>query len=386
MIRKKSSAWVVIGVIAWIAIRPAGVAAQAPSSSPVQPPAEASKPSPREFAQDKTIEVRTRIHPRWEMRRRDGGGTGSQTENSFRVRRARLKVIWRPTGWVRGVLQIGAEEVFELGQSLLKDAYLHFSPSPYLQLRMGQFKKPFSGLERRSPKRLRTIERGEGNELIVEDLTFGDRDIGVQLSGRLIQSLRLDYSVGVFNGTGPNFDDQDKSKDVVGRSRIRPLKSLAVGLNASLKLFENTEDNQVIRNDTTRAVALGADLRFKLKGFRLHLEGLFAEDHLYKIRPNTQTNATKPDWIFNAVGVLSYRHELPVSWRFAVEPVVKAELLDPNTEIVKDEVLVLGPGINSYFGKYTRLLVHGEFRNARRNAEAEYPDWFKLMVQLCLDI
>jgi hypothetical protein len=336
-------------------------------------------------SRDPVFQVNGRIHAGWDMKHREeipAEGV-EENENTFLIRRARISFKWEPTDRIMAVLEIGAEEIFEAGTSFLRDAYLHFSPSRFVELRVGQFKKPFSSLELCSPGRLRVIERGESNNLIVRDLTYGYRDLGIQLSGRLVKSVKLDYEIGAFNGSGPLFEDSDMSKDIVARLSVRPIKSLAFGANASLKLFDRDDDNKSIRNDMTRAAAFGADVRIRLFGIRLDLEGLAAQDHLFKYRAN---KAEEPYWILGGIGILSYRHEFPVSWRLAAEPVVKGEILDPNAELADDEVFVIGPGLNTYFGKYTRLMIHSEFRHSKRNADAGFADWMRLMAQICFDI
>ena len=56
------------------------------------------------------------------------------------------------------------------------------------------------------------------------------RDLGAQLYGGLIgrdgYSI-LNYNVGVFNGEGINIKDKNKSKDVVVRLMVQPLRALS---------------------------------------------------------------------------------------------------------------------------------------------------------------
>jgi hypothetical protein len=58
------------------------------------------------------------------------------------------------------------------------------------------------------------------------------RDIGLQLYGGFIQrdgySL-INYNLGVFNGAGINRKDDDKSKELIARLMIKPIKGLSVG-------------------------------------------------------------------------------------------------------------------------------------------------------------
>ena len=176
------------------------------------------------------LEFRARIHGGWEMDHLADPGVGEdEFHNEFFVKRARFKALWYPTNWLTGVIQIDAAEILVLGGSILKDAYIHIYPLKEIQIQFGQFKKPFSGLELRSLGKIRLINRGPGNDLIVEDLGYGDRDLGVQLSGRLIKSVKLEYFLGAFNGSGPNITDPGNSKDIVVRLQMKPVKPLALG-------------------------------------------------------------------------------------------------------------------------------------------------------------
>lgn len=56
------------------------------------------------------------------------------------------------------------------------------------------------------------------------------RDLGAQLYGGLIDRDGyniLNYNVGVFNGEGINIKDKNKSKDVVARLMVQPLRALS---------------------------------------------------------------------------------------------------------------------------------------------------------------
>lgn len=345
----------------------------------------------------KKVKVRARIHTRWEMTHKpqpeDSASQDADNEytNEFLIRRARFKLMWEPESWLTAVLQVGGFHRMDGVRRLLRDAYLHFSPLSYLQMRAGFFKKPFSRLALRSSGKLRIVERGEGNELILDDLGYGGRDIGVQFSGRLIPSLKLNYELGFFNGTnitdGDNLENGDE-KDIVARMKIRPAKWLDIGVNGSFKFFSKKEKL------SPYAWAAGADAVMKLAGVRLHLEGILAADHrVNNVLPNVEE--TTPPLIVDFVGILSYRADLGGELSVSVEPVFMLEMLDPDSKVADDQMLLFGPGFNAYFGKYFRIMVHGEFRHPFRNtpgqpgredSEDDFSRREKLIIQLCFDI
>lgn len=328
-----------------------------------------------------TVSLSAKIHTGWSLDRKDDGG-GSELENTFEIRKARLKLKWTPTNWLAGVIQVDAAQLFENGSSVLRDAYIHIAPLPQLAIRVGQFKKPFSALKLRSSDKLRIIRRGPGNDHLVEDLRYGDRDLGFQLSGRLIPSVKLDYEIGLFNGSGPSIDDWGNSKDLVGRLEIRPHKTLQIGANGTYKFIDspNTEQGQ-----PDYGWAAGGDIRLKIKGFRLFSQGLIGAD--YNLYSQLELSADNPPLVLDVLAVASYRHTFPLSWKFAVEPAIKGEILDPFTRVKDDTVYVLTVGINTYLSKYFRIMLNGEFiRTSSNTLSDSYVDKESLMVLLCLDI
>ena len=300
-------------------------------------------------------------------------------ENRFRVRRARFKLTWRPEKWLTAVLQVGDFNERDFGISLLRDAYLHISPSRYIEVRVGQFKKPFSRIELRSPGKLRVFKRGPGNDLLAEELRYGDRDLGIQLSGRIVPAMKLDYIIGVFNGSGPNISEKGNSKDINARVKATVSRFFELGINGAFKFFDDEEE----RGSTGWAV--GADAVLKAAGFRTHLEGIIGTDHAFKSR-EIQVTDNAPG-IFDVLAILSYKHTVSGSEpAIAVEPVFKFELLDPNTKVTADQVLVYSPGLNLYLGKYLRLMIHGELTRPSKNSAKRFPQDELLAFQLCFDI
>ena len=346
-----------------------------------------SPPKPKKKKRKK-IRISARVHAAWKMTHEntpDNPATAADEfeeqdiENKFTIRQARFKFRWTPEKWLTAALQLAGFQDNDFGISLLRDAYIHVSPFRYLEIRAGLFKKPFSRLQQRSVGKLRVLNRGEMNDLIVEDLRFGERDLGLQLSGRILPSIKLDYEVGVFNGSGPDISERGNSKDVVARIETSPAKWFSFGTNGSFKFFDESESNEEF------AWAAGADAVFKVSGFRAHLEGIAASDYNYENRPNVVTQ-TQPT-ILGLVGILSYKHKLSSgSFRLALEPVFKVEMLDPNHKVSDDQVLTYDAGFNSYIGKYLRLMIHGEFRRPAKNSAASYPGREILTAQLCFDI
>jgi phosphate-selective porin len=322
----------------------------------------------------------THIHLGWLLENEPQDGESNIT-NEFAIKRARLKLIAEPLDWLKGVIQVDAADA--LKQNFVKDAYIHLSPLRAVQLRAGQFKKPFSELRLTAADKLRLIERGEGNEAIVKDLRYGDRDLGLQLSGRVLEGIKLDYFVGVFNGNGPNMGDTSNSKDVVFRIEANPAKRLKIGANGSVKFIDNPDTDL---GQPEVAQAWGGDAAFRLKGFRVFAQGLLAEDHTM-FRYTTDAAPGNPPWIFNVVGIASYQHEFNTREKFAVEPAFQFELVDPQLNVVDDTVLVYTAGLNTYISRFFRIMLNAQFiRTSRNTLPSHYNESDRLEVLLCLDI
>ena len=351
---------------------------------PVDPPAKAKKKKKKR----KKFRISARIHAAWEMTHEDTPDDPAtdadeykkqDIESQFDIRQARFKLRWQPEKRLTAVIQLAGFQDNDFGVSLLRDAYIHVSPLQYLEIRAGLFKKPFSRLQLRSFGKLRVLNRGELNDLVVEDLRYGERDLGLQFSGRILPDIKLDYEVGVFNGSGPDVSERGNSKDVAARIQVRPADWISVGTNASFKFFDDEE------SDEDFAWAAGVDSVFKIAEFRAHVEGIAASDYNFENRQYVVTD-TQP-LIFGLVTILSYKHRISGgSTGLALEPVFKFELLDPNHKVSDDQVFTYDAGFNSYIGKYLRLMIHGEFRRPAKNSAVQFPKQEILAVQFCFDI
>lgn len=344
--------------------------------------------------EDDELEVGGRVHVGFDAEHYHN--ESSEWADTFHIRRARLKVTWKPEDWLTARVQLDAAEAFEAGFSMVKDAWLRLSPFEQLQLRAGIFKKPFSGLEATSSGDLKVIDRGVANELVIDSehggLCFGDRDIGLELGGRLVESIKLDYAVGVFNGSGLALEDVDDAKDVAARVSVRPFKPLTFGVSGTIKFY----DESMNRIGYPRlAVGGGADIGLKIAGFRAHLEGLIAHNNerlTSPIVPNPDMSDV--DLAAGALGILSYKFKIPSEVRLALEPVVKVEYFDPNNYIIDDHVMLYTVGFNTYVGEYFRVMLDFEIMRAERNWDDDEVDQSlevadhqeRLLLLLCVDI
>ena len=108
---------------------------------------------------------------------------------------------------------------FGQGATTLQDAYADIHYWSQFRLRVGKFKEPV-GLERLEEDRaLKFVDRGLPTALVP------DRDLGFNFHGDLF-AQRLEYALGLFNGTPDNTatadSDNNDGKDFAGRIFVHP--------------------------------------------------------------------------------------------------------------------------------------------------------------------
>lgn len=168
-------------------------------------------------------------------------GQHDAESNSFNVRMVRLSIdgrilgdfAYRVQGQVNG-------NTSTLGDSpRLVDVYLEWQKLPFLKIKAGQFKRPFTFENPMNPidqgfmSYSQNVTKLAGFNDRVGEHSSNGRDIGLQLQGDLIKTSAgrplLHYQVGVFNGQGINTKDVDNQKDVIGGLWVMPVEGLRIG-------------------------------------------------------------------------------------------------------------------------------------------------------------
>ncbi len=98
------------------------------------------------------------------------------------------------------------------------DVFVNFAPSPWANVEAGQFYLPFTLENRISDNTTAFLERA----LVVRTIGApSQRDIGAMFWGESPDRVFY-YTVGVFNGDGPNRPNADSRYDVAGHVFVRP--------------------------------------------------------------------------------------------------------------------------------------------------------------------
>lgn len=144
-----------------------------------------------------------------------GYGAGDHPPNTFLVRRARLSA----EGRVAGYFDFKIEGDFaDTTSTLLRDFYVNVHRIDELQLRLGQFKEPFSQEELRSDIYQDFVERSLVNNLAPS------RSPGLMVSGVLSKGV-FEYQLGSFNGKGLLAANNNNTPESVLRLRFAPWKN-----------------------------------------------------------------------------------------------------------------------------------------------------------------
>lgn len=130
--------------------------------------------------------------------------------------------------------QLNMYFMFDFRTSSLHELYLNYSASKAFNVRIGQFKNPFSMENQLSPTVLEmtycsslvtTYMIGGGNELMMKGAS--GRDLGLNVYGKLFGN-NIEYSLAVMNGQGRNNNDGNSQKDFAGRLSYHPLPWLTL--------------------------------------------------------------------------------------------------------------------------------------------------------------
>ncbi|MFC1611938.1 porin, partial [Myxococcota bacterium] len=246
------------------------------------------------------LRIGLRAHVRYEA-------NDTEPYHRFEIRRARVEADVHPLSWLRAQVDLDAAKA-----PALRDAFVETHIAPWLELRIGLTKKPFSRIETTSSRRLPLCERGIVNERVIDDnnLEFGGRDIGLLAKGR-VGDLR--YAAGLFNGSG-RATEVDSGKDALLRLRYNPIRTLQLGLSGALK-WRNAPGIDWPGNDYWAA---GIDARLRAGIVDVVAETLWAQRS-----PNRQHN----------LGAIVYGQlRFKPTDDIRVRPILKAEVLDDDMD------------------------------------------------------
>lgn len=251
--------------------------------------------------------------------------------DTFALRRAEIGFPGKLNKKVSYNIRLGIDggHSWPLREACIKVRYI-----PMTELTLGQFKPPF-GLEvLTSSAKLDFINKTMSTKQC--KCKPVERDIGVQAK---VNTKHADLIVAVVNGTGGNvFADDNDSKDIVGRIQIKPpVEGLSIGVDGYLG---KKGEEEVDRN------RYGVDLSYMKDPFMAKAELLGAKnDALDSL-----------GFYVQAGYMVKLEGELPIS---KIQPVIRYEQWDGNTDKEDDASTIVTAGINLFFdGHATKLQIN----------------------------
>ncbi|MEO8088868.1 MAG: porin [Gemmatimonadales bacterium] len=245
----------------------------------------------------------------------------------------------------------------------LRDAWIdvRFSPEASkgaLYLRGGQEKRPYSRYELTSSNNLPSIERGAGQGLLARasnDLFaaagFISHDVGASLryEYKLDDTRLVTVKVGAYNGQGESLNDVNNKKSFGARGTVGITPKLEVG--GSWFAHDGIVTVGSVVDSAFTNYAYGVDAQWGKPGD----EGLFAlAEYLHG---NDATAAKLTMQGIQAVAAYNIRMKSPTSRLYAVEPGVRVDLADPNTNAVNDRVTTITGVLGVYMSSRAQFRV-----------------------------
>ncbi len=222
-------------------------------------------------------------------------------------------------------------------------------------LRFGQEKRPFSRYELTSSNNLPSIERGAGRGILAVQSNdiFGSagllaHDVGV--SGRVERKLdasgrMVSLVAGIYNGRGESLNDNNNAKSFGVRANADLWRKLSVG-------GAYFSHDQII----------GADSAFRNKGYGVDAQwSKVGEPGLYvlgEVLSGEQANAARTKMLgIQGLAAYNIRMTSPTSWLYAVEPSLRVDIADPDTDTDDDGATLITGSVAFYMTSKALLRV-----------------------------
>ncbi|MBW3661123.1 MAG: OprO/OprP family phosphate-selective porin [Gemmatimonadetes bacterium] len=292
--------------------------------------------------------IRAVVQPRFDTTSVDG-----QPDTQAELRRARLMLRVYSGGWIRGDI----EADFARGSVQLTDGFVLLEFDPRVQIRLGQFKKPFDTLMLADGREGAVVERDglpRGVTLPTPNLVgrlfgYSNRDLGAEWRGRFGRTTLIG---GFWNGTGANRQEEDDGKQVGARAEVAVLEGWrAIAAWAGIRRTA-PEDEPRAESRWSNAFELAATTgRPHEPGLKVLLQAMFGDGAL-RLEADDQPG-------FLALQVL-VAHFLPVHrvpHLIGVEPIGRWGWTDPDDDTVEDEATLWTGGINLFHHPRLKTMI-----------------------------
>ena len=245
----------------------------------------------------------------------------------------------------------------------LRDAYIEVrltkpTPKTALAVRVGQEKRPFGRYELASSNNLPSLERGAGRGLVKSssnDLFLGNgfvsHDIGAALRLQVAagDGRVLAIHVGVYNGEGESTKEVNNAKSFGARATLDITDELNVG--GSFFSHDGIVDVMGVTDSSFTNQAFGIDAQWGKPGN----EGVYLVGDFLRGEDDSEDKLTI--WGLSLVGAYHVRMSNSESFLYAVEPAVRFDFSDPDTDTDDNGTTIITAGVNFYLSSKTRFQV-----------------------------
>ncbi|MCH7879343.1 MAG: hypothetical protein IH914_08535 [candidate division Zixibacteria bacterium] len=313
---------------------------------------------------------------------------GSRVNNAFFVRRNRLKLAAEMSERTTMTVQVDFAS-----SAILKDAYVTFSPGKNLKFTAGQFKRPVSQEALLSASKTPTLDKGLTDEFLV-GLGYAGRDQGLMASISDNQG-RINLMAGIFSGAGERnvskgdnlgaqqTELQNRAKDFAARLVYIPklaTGSFQIAGNVSVRTAGASSGKGVSLNQTGGVhksesfVSFGGDASLKLdNGFAVFVEAFGGDNFSAFI--DTLSNFNAPTFFAGHIAALYHAKLKNSTVVTAVQPELRFESFDKNTDVSNDRESLLSVGMSIFFGKNVRwrnnIIVNG-FEDDTKSSHTQF--------------
>jgi phosphate-selective porin len=227
----------------------------------------------------------------------------------------------------------------------LVDILVEFLLHEAASIRVGQFKVPFSLEMTTSSADLDLVNRSQTvNKLSPSlDIGGGGRDIGAVVFGK---TAFLEYTFGLFNGSGANKADTNEKKDLAGRLIVHPLSFLSIGASFYDGSYAPAAGAASVVRDR-----VGADLALIHGPISLKADFIQAEDG----------ETLRRGWYVQGGYVF-----LPK----VLQGIVRFDSYDPDDAASGDRLDTWTVGLNWFLAERTKLQVNYELMKSQAGATA----------------
>jgi hypothetical protein len=225
-------------------------------------------------------------------------------------------------------------------------------------LRAGQEKRPYSRYELTSSNNLPSIERGAGQGLLARgsnDLFAGagflSHDVGASLryEYKLNDLQLITVKFGAYNGQGESLNDVNNKKSFGARATVAVTPKIDIG--GSWFSHDGITTVGTVVDSTFTNTAWGVDAQFGKPGDA----GLFVLGEY--LRGDDPTAAKNTMQGIQGIAAYNYRLTSPTSWLYAVEPLFRIDLADPNTDLDGDRATLITAGLGFYMSSKAQFRV-----------------------------